>query len=318
MATELPGTWQRDQTETITGPRNFYFYIPKISDPSKPIPLMVMLHGCFQDASELALDSGMNEVAQQFGFAVLYPEQTLKDNAWKCWNWFDPKNQTRGEGELQSVVDLVNFFGSKHLLLKKDAIFVAGISAGGSMAANLVACYSDIFAGVAIHSGLEFRAATSEAQAHEAMSKGSSQDLKESALVATRCTGAAGKRLSVIAIHGGKDEVVNPLNSARLIEQFANINDLLDDGRANDSENAKLSGSTLGAERGLSYQMEFYGNSKNLARLFVPDLEHKWCGAARTGAYAEPRGPAAALVIWNFFQDNLDLSRMSPAKHTEK
>src|SRR6185312_9835111 len=89
-----PGSWTKGRYANNFGARNYYLYTPE-NRPAANLPLMVMLHGCEQDPAGFAALTGMNAVAEKYGFAVLYPEQTNSDNLLRCWNWFKPENQTR-------------------------------------------------------------------------------------------------------------------------------------------------------------------------------------------------------------------------------
>ena len=48
------------------------------------MPLVVMMHGCQQSADEFAKGTRINLLADRFGFAVLYPEQSKTAHV-SCW-----------------------------------------------------------------------------------------------------------------------------------------------------------------------------------------------------------------------------------------
>ena len=154
--TDLPGSWTQGSFSNRAGSRNYFLYVPKSAPSGNPTGLMVMLHGCFQDPESFSRETGMNYVAEKFGFAVLYPEQTNGDNLWQCWNWFLPENQVQGGGELGLVVGMVEKVAKK-VAFDPKKVYVAGLSAGAAMASNLVACHAEVFAGAGIHSGLEYK-----------------------------------------------------------------------------------------------------------------------------------------------------------------
>jgi poly(3-hydroxybutyrate) depolymerase len=58
-------------------------------------PLVVVLHGCRQDAASFANDAGWIAIAQQFRVALLLPEQTYENNKGRCFNWFRPDDGDR-------------------------------------------------------------------------------------------------------------------------------------------------------------------------------------------------------------------------------
>jgi poly(hydroxyalkanoate) depolymerase family esterase len=263
---------------------------------------MVMLHGCTESAPQFALESGMNWVAEKYGFAVLYPEQGFQDNIWRCWNWFKPENQVRGGGELGIVLGMMTEVARK-VRLDSHHVYVAGISSGAAMASNLLACHSDVFAGAGIASGLEFQAATSEIEAHAVMASGSTHDIRQSAMQAVKCSGANAKMSAVIAIYGTADPVVNPVNSSRVVEQFTTINDLIDDHQLNQSQSDRIVASREDqVPGGYHFKTDYYGGgtSIRIAKVAVDGMAHAWSGAVAPGQYADARGPNAAELIWLF------------------
>src|SRR5260370_13665839 len=127
------GEWVSGTAKTSSGTRNYKLWVPSGLAKQKPVPLVMMLHGCTQKPEDLATISGMNEIADRNNFLVVYPEQTTEANPLRCWNWFDPKHQTRLSREpplLAVVVTQVQAPNS----IDANGIYVAGISAGAAMA----------------------------------------------------------------------------------------------------------------------------------------------------------------------------------------
>lgn len=300
-AADLPGQWTQDSFANSAGSRNFYLYVPKSAPSGKPAGVMVMLHGCLQDAASFSRQTGMNYIAEKYGFAVIYPEQTFSDNVMRCWNWFRPENQVHGGGELSIVVGMVNKVIQQ---TSADArrVFVAGISAGGAMASNLVACHADLFSGAGVHSGLEFKAATSEAEAHSVLKGGSSHDLRQIGIEAAECTGAKVKPLAIVTFHGKADPFVGTVNSDRVIEQFTQTNDLLDDGRDNDSQTTTVINTRRETVNGYDTTFETFGGGGKvrLQKVSIDKLSHAWSGAHEAAQYADVKGPNASEIIWTF------------------
>ena len=129
--------------------------------------LVVMLHGCTQNAEDFALGTQMDFAAERAGFVVAYPEQTSMANVKSCWNWFHPDNQDRMGGEPEIIgmlaLSLADQFGLE------GRVHAAGLSAGGAMAAILAETWGDVFCSVGIHSGLGAGAAHDGSSAFAAM-----------------------------------------------------------------------------------------------------------------------------------------------------
>jgi poly(hydroxyalkanoate) depolymerase family esterase len=142
------------------------FYRP--DDLPEGAPLVVVLHGCTQSAAGYDHHSGWSQLADESGFALLYPEQQRSNNPNLCFNWFQPADVRRDAGEALSIYQMIEAMVEAHGLDRKR-IFVTGLSAGGAMAAAMLASYPDVFAGGAIIAGLAYGSATSVPGAFDRM-----------------------------------------------------------------------------------------------------------------------------------------------------
>src|SRR5690349_11921732 len=191
----------------------FDVHVPRAIEPETAAPLVCMLHGCTQDAAGFAAATRMNEAADRHGFVVVYPEQDRGRNPQACWNWFRPEHQARGAGEPAALTATVREVAGRWTIDRRR-VFVVGLSAGGAMAAILAATYPDLFAGVAVHSGLAYRSATSVGAAFAAMSRGADEVGDPHAAM----TGRA-RAIPSIVIHGTADKTVAPVNARQVLGQ---------------------------------------------------------------------------------------------------
>lgn len=189
--------------------------------------LVVVLHGCTQTAAGYDAGSGWSKLAEAQGFALLFPEQNRSNNANLCFNWFQAGDQARDRGEPASVLAMVGAMVERHGL-DPAHVFVTGLSAGGAMAAVLLAVAPETFAAGAVVAGLPFGSAAGLGQALGAMR---GQDLPAPAELAELVRARSGHggpwpRLSVW--HGSADSVVAPGNAGALAAQWRDLSGLTD------------------------------------------------------------------------------------------
>ena len=194
-----------------------WIHVPDSAGPAAP--LVVVLHGCTQNASGYDESSGWSRLADRFGFIVLYPEQQRTNNPNLCFNWFSPANAARGQGEALSIRQMITAVQRRYHT-DPDKVFVNGLSAGGAMAAAMLASYPEVFAAGAVIAGLPFAVADSVPEAFDRM-RGHGLPAPEALPELVKDASAhigPWPRLSVW--HGSADNTVDPLNASALIDQW--------------------------------------------------------------------------------------------------
>jgi poly(hydroxyalkanoate) depolymerase family esterase len=249
------------------------------------LPLLVMLHGCTQSASDFASGTGMNEVADQLGFLVLYPEQSVAANIARCWNWHRPVNQARGSGEPASIAAL-----TRHVLAlckgNEARVYIAGISAGGAAAAMTAALYPDLYVAVGVHSGLSCGTITTLAQARMAMRKGTASP-------PVVPSGRAAPPPPTIVFHGDHDTTVHPSNADGFAHRLR-------------QSNGHLVQETLAgrSDRGRHFTRTTYRGCTGdvlLETWMVHGVGHAWSGGKAIGSHTDLDGPDASREMARFF-----------------
>ena len=258
--------------------RTYKLFVPSTAEPSPS--LVVMLHGCTQDPDDFAAGTRMNAAAEAGGFIVLYPKQSREANSSACWNWFGAREQ-RGQGETAFLADLVKNVVADHRI---DAarVYVAGLSAGGAMAANLAATHATLFAAAAVHSGLPAGAASNLPDALLAMRNGAK----------ARPAPKSARPVPTIVFQGDADKTVHPSNGARLIASVVGDRPC----RPTTSRQADTGGPPFTRTRYLD------DNGRDVAELWeLHSAGHAWAGGANAGTYTDPKGVDATGEMLRFF-----------------
>jgi poly(hydroxyalkanoate) depolymerase family esterase len=268
------------------GSRNYKLYIPRRPQTGRRA-LLVMLHGGTQDADDFAAGTRMNALAEEHGFIVAYPSQSKAANASLCWNWFRPENQMRGRGEPAIIAGITSEIVADYDV-DPARVFVAGLSAGGAMAAVMGATYPDLYAAVGVHSGLPYRSAADLPSAFAAM-RGDAR-LRGRRSGRSRGTGDDSPRIRTIVFHGDADNIVHPSNAADMVK-------------------AERAGESV--ERAEARHAAIRAHTRTVTRdktgavvveqWLIHGSGHAWSGGSPDGTYTDPHGPDASREILRFF-----------------
>lgn len=261
-----------------SGERDYKLYIP-LAAGERPLPLIVMLHGCTQSADDFAAGTAMNELARAHGFFVLYPEQSPRMNPQRCWNWFKHNHQGRDRGEPALIAGMTREAMAAHSV-DASRIYVAGLSAGGAMAAIVGDAYPDLYAAVGVHSGLATGAAKDLPSAFGAMKSGPRT-------VAGRASG-----IPTIVFHGDADSTVHPGNGGHVIAASVH----------KEAEVEMQEGVAAGGRRYTRQLHRAAGSGEVIAEHWVVQgAPHAWSGGSVKGTYTDPAGPDASAEMVRFF-----------------
>ena len=295
-APEVAGRFVAGSFTNRSGTRAYKLYVPSGSD-GRALPLLVMLHGCTQNADDLAAGTRMNELAESGSFFVVYPEQSGSANGQRCWNWFKAEDQRRDRGEPSLIAGITRQVAATQPV-DTGRIYVAGMSAGGAMAVIMGATHPDLYAAVGVHSGLAYGAAHDMPSAFMAM-KGGAPDPSQgipSQGIGPSAAGAVDFARSVptIVFHGDRDGTVHPRNGEQVLHQWAGAG-----GRAT-VRRGQVSG-------GRAYTRSVYRDADErpvAERWIVHGTGHAWSGGSQRGSYTDPHGPDASAEMVRFFLEH--------------
>ena len=293
-----PGRFIAGRHTTRAGARDYKLFVPPGAHGAggEARPLVVMLHGCTQDPDDFAAGTRMNEAAARDGFFVLYPAQAQDHNPQRCWNWFKHNHQARDRGEPAILASMVRALMQEHGIDSRR-IYVAGLSAGGAMAAILGDAYPDLFAAVGVHSGLATGAARDVASAFAAM-----QGRAASTASTAGGAGAAGRRGQrppTIVFHGDQDRTVHPVNAEHVL--------------APGSDTPATVVEQVPGRQGRAFTRHIHrvaDGSVVAEHWVVHGGGHAWSGGSPQGSYADASGPDATEEMLRFFG-----AHQLPVKH---
>ena len=276
------GNFVADRFTADFGSLHYKLFIPSEYDGA-PLPLVVMLHGCGQDADDFACGTGMNALAEKYHCLVAYPEQSSCANGAKCWNWFEEANHHRGQGEPALIAGVATKIMSDYAV-DAGKVFVAGLSSGGSMAVILGRTYPDLFTAVGCHSGLAHGAATDRFGAMQAMRHGADLELLHSM--------EAADSVPIIVFHGDLDSTVHPKNGGRIVEHSMHACVASD------------ASQEIGEATGRAFTRNIHRSKAGdivAEQWTVHGAGHAWSGGSRRGSYTDASGPDASEEMMRFF-----------------
>ncbi len=205
------------------GNLRMFAFVP--DDLQQPRALVVVLHGCGQSAAGYDLGAGWSTLARHYGFALLMPEQQLANNANGCFNWFNPDDTARGQGEAASIRQMIARISADRDIDPRR-VFITGLSAGGGMTSVMLATYPEVFAAGAIIAGLPFGVASNVREALTGMRGRRARTPRELGDLVRKASQHKGRWPKLSVWHGSIDAIVNPANADEIVKQWLDVHDL--------------------------------------------------------------------------------------------
>ena len=294
----------------------YWLYVPASMPPAGERSLVVYLHGCTQTGPDAAVGTRWNDIADQHGFLVVYPEQSPAYNGTQCWNWFLPDHQSRGAGEPASIAGIASQVAAGHGV-DPARVYVAGASAGADMATIVAATYPEVFAAVAPFAGCAYLTCADIAgtAAHAVM-------------------GTRARVAPAFVVQGTADPLNNGAMGETAVTQWVGTNDRADDGEANGSvpsnpsetehrdvderlvANVGTAGDVCvrnkqfpcaaGATGWSAYPVTVrrYRGADDCVVVeswLIHGLSHDYPGGDPRGSFTDPAGPDLTAATWAFF-----------------
>lgn len=309
-----PGLWLAGRSPLPISPgqalveyMQYWLYLPKnVPDNAaqEGWPLIVMLHGCQQSASEFAEGTRMNQLAEENGYAVLYPQQLVKLQRQRCWRWYDRSVQ-QGAGETLALAALIRSVCEQHTIDRRR-IYACGLSAGAGMAAMLALNHPELIAAVGMHSGPVFGAGHTPMGALHVMRHGAPAQadgaipgvLQRRAANASPGAPEPMPVMPAVLIQGDDDQVVRPINQQHLTRQWLQLNGVPEGSTAR----VTVKPAGRGGKRNAHEIQDYLVRRKLLLRVVrIAGLGHAWSGGAPDLRFNAEAGPEASRMMLAFF-----------------
>jgi poly(hydroxyalkanoate) depolymerase family esterase len=307
----VPGRYEADSRSALRGSlasapwiwptREYLVYVPRGHTRWRRAPLVVLIHGCRQKAEEIAEGTRITALADELGCLVMLPRQNPRANAWGCWNWFDAAT-IRGWGETAIVAAQVRAVRRNYRIDRKR-VFVAGMSAGGGLAAVLGVRRPELVAGVFIHSGVACGAASSALTALNVLKRGADGDFVGIARAARARAAPRVLPVPLVAVQGADDDVVAPVNAAQLVRQYLALNGhpAAETGARQElPEPDHVVVEALADARTVTTSQWRVDDRVVARHVLVDGLGHAWSGGDDRHRYNDPRAPDATTLLGAF------------------
>lgn len=282
------GSWLMGLVMAADGPRRYYLFRPAGARFGEKLPLLVMLHGCHQDARTFAASTRMNGMAARERFLVLYPEQPRLANAQGCWHWFDT-HSGRAQAEMAWILKAMDQVGVLYAA-DRERTAVAGLSAGASMAALLAMHHPARFKAVVMHSGVPPGMATTPSAALGAM-----RGRREAPP-----PGDGSAWPPLLVIQGDGDAVVSPRNGAAAAQWWAG---------AAGAEPGEPQAQRRGQRHPMTVTQFRQGRRTAATLVQIHGLGHAWSGGAARQRFGDAQGPDASRMAWRFAEQQFQAAR---------
>lgn len=268
--TAVDGEFRAGSIVTDAGELDYKLFEPAVLPPVGERALVVMIHGCTQDAADFARGTRMNVAAARDGFVVLWPQQRASNHPQKCWNWYVPAHSRRGAGEVERLHALVARTIAAEGI-DPGKVYLVGVSAGGAMAVNYALAWPRDVRAIAVHSAPGALVAGDVHMALTVMKNGPAENTDTLARRALDAMGAEARAIPLLAIHGAGDAVVSPRNLDALAAQWRGWHALI-------------------------------GERAHVETRLLDALGHAWSGGSADGTFTNPSTPSATQMVLDFLR----------------
>lgn len=277
------------------------YYVHRPSGLPARAPMVVHLHGGNMDARDAARKSRLNELADERGFIVVYPQEDPDNGRLGIWDW-----SQAAAGQLEDrAVSLVAAL-TRHATRAEGAdpgrVFVSGISAGAGIAVVMAAVHPDLYRAIHAEVGCMFGCASALLGTPTSVS---TLDPVVAGRNAYLAMGSRAARVPLLVSYGTLDANAYIADQEALVQQWQVTHDLVDDREQNGSVPRWVAATRTGTD-GRTYSVDTYVDAEGCVlteRWLIDGLRHAYSGGAPSGL-VDPdvdTGPNMRTVAYDFF-----------------
>ncbi|HEY1830155.1 MAG TPA: PHB depolymerase family esterase [Acidimicrobiales bacterium] len=295
------------QGAALFGSDTYLVFTPDSYTGRTAVPLVVVTHGCDTTAAEQEGASDYDQLAEKYGFIVMYPDDNDRVHVGGCWNWEAPFDWQRGRSDLAVIVGMTKAVMFTYRIDPKR-VYEIGMSAGALLSSDLAAAYPDVYAAVGIMAGGPYGAGeVCVASGNDPPSAIYDPEITLSANGAYQEEAARKRVIPVIVLNGDADNVVNPLCDQLAVAQWLETDNLVIEGSTAGPLSLTPSSTVHGqVPNGYSYQVLNYTEPSGCLiaqHWIIHGMGHDWSGGTSNPAYrsyTDPKGPSASEASWDF------------------
>lgn len=281
-------------------------YIPAGYDDSRPMPVVVNVHGCGMGAEYFREGTGFDEMADREGFIVVYPDHEtqseLGPHLLQCWRFYNPLEMQRRFGDADAIAELTRMVMDRWAV-DEERVYILGASSGAFMAGVMGAAYPELYAAIGLIAGGPY--ASTVLAAAQPVGPTLAQVWLQAQL-ALQTMGERARVVPLLEIHGTADTTIYPQNGYNAVRQWLYTNNLVVSGgltgyyalEPTDIVDSMVPG-------GRAYHTDTYRDPEDCIisqHVRIDDMGHQWPGTDEGVAFGDPSGPSANEIAWDFFR----------------
>lgn len=285
--------------------RRYRVFVPSSYDGRAPMPMVMVLHGCQQTEQDMIDQTGFTALAERDGFIVVFPFITSYDGTRSpnCWGFWFGDHIHQGAGEVEDLYRLAREVEGR-FAIDPQRRYVTGLSSGGAMAIALAVAQSEYFAAAGAAAGLPY-GENSWAVSFSCLVPGffKSVSADVAAMRNEQKSSAEQRTIPLMTVQSSNDCTVNAQAAERIRDTWLDrygVSRTPVDSEDCSAEGVSCTKQRYGsAERSLVESVLYSGETGG----FSGHGAHYWVGDA-AGEFANPKGPSASALFWDFFEQH--------------